>query len=279
MISSNSLKNFATINSILILFGVCQQNIIIYFKHHLFSIIAAFILRNYCLLKIIDFGTKKKPSIQTNELIMPKESYPYEFHVNVVTTTMVEAITYSYITNTISYNGVLTLPNFYDMIYFVPISFVFEICFDFFHYFAHRLLHHKYIYKYLHKKHHKFKHPTSITTFYQDPIDLIITNSLPTTLSFYILMSYISQFQFHLIIVYKNLIEISGHCGKKLYPTSSFTQFIWLPKYLHIELYTEDHDLHHSLNNCNYAKRFSLWDKIFRTYKTPTMVGYEKFAE
>jgi sterol desaturase/sphingolipid hydroxylase (fatty acid hydroxylase superfamily) len=70
-----------------------------------------------------------------------------------------------------------------------------------------------------------------------------------------------------MIIVYKNFIEISGHSGKKLYPTSCFSQFKWLPQWLNIELYTEDHDLHHSLNNCNYGKRFSLWDKLFNTYK------------
>ena len=48
-------------------------------------------------------------------------------------------------------------------------------------------------------------------------------------------------------------------------PTSSFPQCIWLPRLFNIELYTEDHDLHHSRNNCNYSKRFSLWDKIFKT--------------
>lgn len=62
-------------------------------------------------------------------------------------------------------------------------------------------------------------------------------------------------------------IEISGHIGKRMHPTSSFSQFIWLPKFFNIELYTEDHDLHHSHNNCNYSKRFSLWDKVFGTHK------------
>jgi sterol desaturase/sphingolipid hydroxylase (fatty acid hydroxylase superfamily) len=40
-----------------------------------------------------------------------------------------------------------------------------------------------------------------------------------------------------------------------------------LPKWLNIELYCEDHDIHHSVNNCNYSKRFSLWDKVFGTFK------------
>jgi sterol desaturase/sphingolipid hydroxylase (fatty acid hydroxylase superfamily) len=118
----------------------------------------------------------------------------------------------------------------------------------------------------MHKKHHKFKHPIAITTFYQDPLDLLITNSIPTTLSV-LLTPQMTYVMFHCIIVYKNFIEISGHSGKKLYPASSFSQFMWLPKWFHIELYIEDHDNHHSLNNCNYSKRFSLWDKVFHTYK------------
>jgi sterol desaturase/sphingolipid hydroxylase (fatty acid hydroxylase superfamily) len=65
---------------------------------------------------------------------------------------------------------------------------------------------------------------------------------------------------------YKTFIEISGHSGKKLHPIGSFSQFIWLPRFFNISLYSEDHALHHSSNFCNYSKRFSLWDKQFETY-------------
>jgi sterol desaturase/sphingolipid hydroxylase (fatty acid hydroxylase superfamily) len=65
---------------------------------------------------------------------------------------------------------------------------------------------------------------------------------------------------------YKTFIEICGHSGKKSYPIGSFSQFIWLPRFFHISLYSEDHALHHSSNFCNYSKRFSLWDKQFETY-------------
>ncbi len=76
------------------------------------------------------------------------------------------------------------------------------------------------------------------------------------------------MFEFYLITVYKIFIEIAGHTGKISKPTCSFPQFIWLPKMLNIELYSEDHSLHHSKINCNYSKRFSLWDKIFGTFRT-----------
>ena len=123
-----------------------------------------------------------------------------------------------------------------------------------------------YIYPYTHKLHHKHKYPTSILTFYHHPLDLIITNMIPNLLTIYIGFSNISLFQYKLLTVYKTFIEISGHSGKE-YNGSSFTQFFWLPKFFNIHLKTEDHDLHHSANNCNYAKRFTIYDKIFGTYK------------
>jgi sterol desaturase/sphingolipid hydroxylase (fatty acid hydroxylase superfamily) len=214
-------------------------------------------------MKFIDNCVSNKPSINNDISLIPKEEFKYEFHYYVLTTTTVETITHLFINN----NFIYIDRSFYkDIILFIPFSFIFEIIFDFFHYINHRLLHSKYLYRYCHKIHHKFKHPISITSYYQDPIDLIITNSIPTILALSLTKN-ISYRQFNMLLVYKTFIEIGGHCGKYSYPTSSFTQFIWLPKLLQIELYTEDHDLHHSLHNCNYAKRFSIWDKVFNTYK------------
>jgi sterol desaturase/sphingolipid hydroxylase (fatty acid hydroxylase superfamily) len=212
-------------------------------------------------LNFINYFTDNKPSVSNDVSNLPVEEYKYEFHKNVITATAIESITHLFIKTTI----INTSSSKYDLIYFIPVSFMFEFIFDFFHYFSHRLLHHKYLYKHFHKKHHKFAHPTSIITFYQDPVDLIITNSMPTIITLFIIPR-ISYLQFNFIIVYKNFVEISGHTGKISYPACSFPQFVWLPKMLQMELYTENHDLHHSLNNCNYAKRFSFWDKVFNTY-------------
>jgi len=269
MISFNSFNTFCVINSFLLSLGFFQYVSISYcddweFGNYLLAIFFIFISRNYILLFFINFATENKPKIN-NSLELPLEDYKYEFHTNVVTATSVETITHLFIkTNIINVD--FSRDICYEVIYFIPISFLFEIIFDFFHYVTHRLLHHKYLYKFLHKKHHKFKHPTSITTFYQEPIDLMITNSIPTILTVSIIPRF-SYFMFHFITVYKNYTEICGHCGTTSYPTSSFPQFIWLPKWFNIELYTEDHNFHHSANNCNYSKRFTLWDKVFKTYK------------
>jgi len=214
-------------------------------------------------MNFVDYGVSNKESINKDISTMPKEDYKYEFHYYVLTTTTVETITHLFINNNFIY---IDRALYQDIILFIPISFIFELIFDFFHYLGHRALHSKYLYKYSHKVHHKFKHPITITSYYQDPLDLIITNSMPTILAVS-LTKCLSYRQFNLILMYKTIIEISGHCGKYLYPTSCFSQFVWLPKLLQIELYTDDHDLHHSLNNCNYAKRFSIWDKAFNTYK------------
>ena len=268
LVSYKSVKNFVIINGFIFFIGIAQHNILLYKQYNyivdFFLILFIFLIRNYSVMKFIDYGVSNKPGINNDIIQIPKEEFKYEFHYYVLTTTAIESITHIFIKN----NYIYIDRDFYqDIILFIPISFIFEIIFDFFHYITHRLLHSKYLYKYLHKVHHKFKHPISITSYYQDPLDLIITNSVPTILSLSFTKN-ISYRQFNIILIYKTFIEISGHCGKICYPACSFPQFIWLSKLLQIELYTEDHDLHHSLNNCNYAKRFSLWDKVFNTYKS-----------
>lgn len=275
-ISVKSIKNFVFVNGFLLCVSMFQHNSVAYLNQRrmnlqIFSglinfcfILFIFMLRNYAILSFIEFGIRNKPLISNDS---PKEDFDHEFKRYFVSTTAVETVTHIVIKNHF-FNNMIHRQIFYtDLLYFIPNSFLFEVVFDLFHYLTHRLLHSKYLYKYLHKTHHKFKHPSPIIAFYQDPFDLIITNSIPTVLSLCIFPN-VSYQQFHVIIVYKMFIEISGHIGRKTYPISSFSQFIWLPRFLHIELYAEDHDLHHSMNNCNYAKRFSLWDKVFHTYKS-----------
>ncbi|HDY86814.1 MAG TPA: hypothetical protein ENH82_01720 [bacterium] len=54
--------------------------------------------------------------------------------------------------------------------------------------------------------------------------------------------------------------------GKEMDKSSSCPQFYWLPKWLGWELKPADHYKHHTHFNCNYSKRFSLWDRTFGTY-------------
>ena len=95
-----------------------------------------------------------------------------------------------------------------------------------------------YFYKF-HKTHHRYKHHVLLNTF-------------PTLIFFYFIR--FSLFQTQLIFVYKSFIEISGYSGK-IVSGGCFPLCIWLPKLLNIDLYTNEHDKHHSQNK---IKRFSL---------------------
>jgi sterol desaturase/sphingolipid hydroxylase (fatty acid hydroxylase superfamily) len=223
------------------------------------------ILRNYILINEIKYSTKNNDSIDSDKRLEPKQQFPYEFDLFVLSSTLIETITHSFIKN-MFYKDIYDLQIINDLISFVFVSFSFEIIFDFFHYINHFIIHkNAYLYKNIHKIHHKFKYPNSITTFYQHPLDILFTNSIPMILSIYFMPIKPTYFQYILILTYKTFIEISGHTGK-IIKSTSFPQFIWLPRILGIQLSVEDHDLHHSLNNCNYSKRFSLWDKFFGTY-------------
>ena len=261
MISFNSFKNFLFVNLSLLSISLFQY----YVSDTNIMFFNSAILRNYILIEGIDYSKKDNNLIDSYKRFEPKERFPYEFDLFVVSSTLIETITHVFIKN-MFYNHKEDLHITNDLIYFVFVSFSFEIVFDFFHFINHFIFHkNSYLYKNIHKIHHKFKYPSSITTFYQHPIDLLFTSSLPTILSLYFMPIKPTYFQYILILTYKTFIEISGHSGK-IIKSTSFPQFIWLPRILGIQLSVEEHDLHHSLNNCNYSKRFSLWDKLFGTY-------------
>lgn len=264
MISLKSLSNFVILNSALVLLSLFQ---FAFSTDHFIPLYSSLLLRNYTLINVIESNTKSNQYINREKRIIPIESFPFEFDLFVLSSTLIETITHQFIKDQFycsSNTSIITLHDFYS---FILISFCFEIVFDFFHYVFHYGFHsNKFLYQHIHKVHHKFPNPSCITTFYQHPLDMIITNSLPIYFTYLLLPTKPSYFQFILISTYKVFIEISGHLGKKI-KSGSFTQCIWIPKILDIELKVDDHDRHHSLNNCNYSKRFSLYDKIFGTYK------------
>lgn len=264
MLSFSSLWVFTYLNGFLCSFSYLDY----LFDHNIdiFTGITSVLLKNYIFIEFIDKRLKNIEYITPEERVVPSEKFYKEFDLYVITTSIVEVVTSLFIKKYMVREGQNII---YDLITFIPYSFCFEIIFDFFHYFGHRLSHSKYLYRYFHKLHHTHTYPTLIISFYQHPIDLFLLVTIPTWLTFYILNGVVDKptlYMYKLIMTYKSFIEISGHSGKN--PNgSSFIQFFWLPKLFGIELHTKDHDLHHTLNNCNYSKRFALWDKIFGTYK------------
>jgi methylsterol monooxygenase len=257
MISFRSIKNFISINAGLI--GLSLLEYMFYEKYGIFTLL---VLRNYILIDTIEYSTRNNKIIDEETRIEPREEFCHEFDLFLISSTFIEYLTHLYVKELLEDKCDYII----DISTFIIISFYFEILFDLFHYSSHLLLHRvPYFYKNIHKIHHKFKYPSCITAFYQHPLDMVLTNMIPTILTIYIIPVKPTYFQYIMISTYKVFSEISGHLGRNT-RSVSFSQFIWLPKILNIELRIEDHDLHHSNNNCNYGKRFSLCDKIFGTY-------------
>jgi sterol desaturase/sphingolipid hydroxylase (fatty acid hydroxylase superfamily) len=271
MISWNSIKTFITLNSFMM--AASLGHFIFtkpsgHFTTDLLNQFAFSLIKNYLIIDFIEYRTSNKNKIMNKQrnLIqnIPKERFYKEFDMFVASTTLVDSYTQVIIKKNFIKDFVSI--NYYDLVEFIFISFAFEIIFDFFHYWMHLYLHkNPFLYKNFHKIHHKWAYPMSILTFYNHPFDFFFTNSIPTFLTLYIFPFDITYFQYELMHSYKTLLEIGGHSGKIL-NSNSFTQCIWLPKLFNFHLKVEDHDLHHSLNNCNYAKRFTLWDKVFGTF-------------
>ncbi len=271
MISFNSIKNFFLINGTALVLTTVHY-LVTFPTESLFDDIliqfGASLVKNYFIMDFIDNRIQNKKSIMEEkrslEKHIPRERFYKEFDLFVFSTTFVDSLT-QVLTKKLFITKYYDF-QYQDLISFVFLSFGYEICFDFFHYFAHSYLHtNKILYRNFHKVHHKWLYPSCKLTFYNHPFDFIFTNSIPSLLTMFVFPFEFTYFQYELLQTFKAMLEIGGHSGKHL-NSSSFTQFIWLPKILGIGLRTEDHDLHHSMNNCNYAKRFTLWDKVFNTY-------------
>ncbi|KAL3673899.1 hypothetical protein V7S43_001586 [Phytophthora oleae] len=149
---------------------------------------------------------------------------------------------------------------------FIPKSLVFEVIFDFFHFAMHWACHcSSWLYKNVHKRHHLHLHPCPLSTYEQDGFDLCLTNVLPFCLAFSCGFPF-SDLQLHLLFAYKTYVEVAGHSGLDI-KGFSFPQMPLLNNVTSICLRVHDHDLHHTHPRWNFAKRFSLWDKLFRTFR------------
>jgi sterol desaturase/sphingolipid hydroxylase (fatty acid hydroxylase superfamily) len=278
MFSIASITNFLSINTVVTAVSFCKYALCDMFTTEnpaalMMLSIAPFvvseIVTNLFLIKFTN--SPKKKYIESNSyerLYEPQEEYKGEFIYYMLMSSLIKGISHYYI-SPISFNNQLTFTSAaIDIGTFIIKSFVLEVVFDGCHYTIHRFAHSNAIlYKHVHKIHHKHIHPSIYTTFYMHPVDILLSYTLPLYVSMKVIGC--SRFQFYMYITYLSLQEIAGHSGKAMYPSSGFAQCIWLPKLFHFELYTDDHDLHHTKFNYNYSKRFTLWDKLFGTYMKP----------
>ena len=213
------------------------------------------------MISFIDSTLHTKQIINSNYVEGVSRNWEFEGHV--ILDSIVESIELYYFSTIIQ----IQRPIILSIVYFIPISFFFEIVLDFFYYWSHRGMH--VYHSSFHKDHHTHIHLKSILAFYFHPIDSLLTIVIPFIITYHITNYFyiLSLFELCMLSSYKIFIEISGHTGYKSYPRSSFIQFTWLPRYLGIEAYTENHNIHHTNPDYNFSKRFTLWDKVFGTHK------------
>jgi len=254
MISNNSIRVYLLIN--VPLFFVAYMYTIVIQLSFIGAVLFT-LIRNIGIIKMIEYSTLHKQVLNANYVYPEGEFLFYVIQGSIIETTT----TYLSLPNPVDENISLVL------LTFIPLSFIFELIFDFFFYWSHRFLHISHLP--WHKVHHEYIHLKPAITFYQDWVDILFTVSLPFFLAERIVQSVytLSPLEYSLLVTYKIFTEISGHSGRNLGRSSGFIQCIWLPRVFSMELYTEDHNLHHRNPSCNFSKRFAFWDKMFGTYE------------
>ena len=245
MISLRSAYQYTFTNSLVMTFAFLQYSAGPLLLPYL-------IFRNFALVYLIDY-------ITMNRILYMSPSGIYELHT-------VQAAT-------IEYMALSLLPTMHpahlrNLVTFVPLSFVFEVIYDFFFYWAHLLSHVSN--SRWHKQHHQHVHLMPILAFYNHPVDELLLYLVPlvSTTRLIHMVYPLSAFELALLVTYKVYIEITGHISYSSKRKCSFQQCIWLPRSLGIELYSDDHATHHAYSNCNFGKRFTLWDRVFETYRS-----------
>ena len=172
----------------------------------------------------------------------------------------IESFTYMYLVKYSSNTNI-----FYSILIFIPKTFLIEIIFDFLYYLLHRYLHiNKTLYKLTHKLHHHHHNNIGIITLYHTDLLEIMTSTL--ILSFITYFVSVDKFQLLSWVYFKILLEHGGHRAQDDH-LGCFPQCFIIPELLDINLNNADHFLHHLNCKYNYSKRFTLWDKVFGTFK------------
>ena len=136
MISYESITIYITGNTIFLSLGYIQYKSVLYLKYSNilldFCILyIIYIIRSYFLINFVDFISRKKIKINNTPSKIPIESYKYEFHRYVLFNTLIESTIHFFtIEKIINIEKVSNI--YFDLIYFIPISFLYEIIYDFF---------------------------------------------------------------------------------------------------------------------------------------------------
>jgi sterol desaturase/sphingolipid hydroxylase (fatty acid hydroxylase superfamily) len=242
MLSLKSAYQYTFTNSIVMTFAYLHYSAGVYLLPYL-------IFRNFAMVYLIDYATMGR-------IMYMSPTGQYERHV--VQSASAEYLALSLLPTLQPSHGL-------NLVTFIPLSFAFEILYDFFFYWGHRISHR--LGSSWHKKHHEHVHLMPILAFHNDLLDDLLYNIVLLILTQRLIhvIYPMSALEIAMIMTYKVFIEIAGHISCSSGRLCSFPQYIWLPRYLGIELYADDHAMHHANTRYNFSKRFALWDQVFGT--------------
>ena len=253
MVSTQSIYNFLTINSLVYTVGTISHKFLEEHKYSYPSILLFNTIVMGSFAYMINLSKREQPYITAGERVVAPDTLDF------VKTVCVNSFSYYVVMH-----GILDQTKTTPLIYFIPVSFGYELFLDLCHYSAHRAIHSvPFLYRTIHKKHHSENRIQIYTSFSHTILDYLLTNTVPLLITSYVIP--ISPYFFTIQFCYKILVEIGGHSGK-VNKAGSFPQFIWLPRFFKIELTNVDHNEHHINPMVNFSKRFSIWDKVFGTY-------------
>ncbi|CAI5726560.1 hypothetical protein KXD40_002261 [Peronospora effusa] len=235
---------------------------------HLIVVYSVSLLRILAMIKWFEWITTKKQPINRDKRVQLTHEQMRSIYYRILWLVVpTECISFWFAQRTaVSVQGSVNWQSFLvEYATFIPKSLLFEVIFDFFHFTMHWVCHYStWLYRNVHKRHHLHLHPCPLSTYEQDGFDLCLTNVLPFCLAWS--LGSFSDLQLHLLFAYKTYVEVAGHSGLDI-KGFSFPQMPLLNSATSLCLRVHDHDVHHTHPRWNFAKRFSLWDKLFRTYR------------
>lgn len=236
----------------------------------LIALYGASLLRIVCVVMWFNWIETKKPKIYGAKRMQLSSNERYAIYVRVAMMVVPsECLSFWLVQPTlleITPKASDSLSMLLELARFIPKSLLFELIFDFFHFATHWACHQiPWLYKHVHKRHHMHLHPCPLSTYEQDVVDLCLTNVLPFVVASQLSLPF-SAWQLQMLFAYKTYVEVAGHCGLEVkgfcFPQMPLVSLIPL-----LRLCVRDHDLHHTHPKWNFAKRFSMWDKLFRTFR------------
>lgn len=146
---------------------------------------------------------------------------------------------------------------------YLGLTLIVELCFsEFLVYWIHRWLHLPFFFRHIHHIHHKFRAPTPLASLAFHPLDGF-AQALPHHLLVFLLPVHVYVYQGFILAV--SIWTVLIHDRVSWIGWSAIN-------------YTGHHTAHHWFNKWNFGQFFTLADRLFGTYRSPTTLPERFFA-